>query len=278
MKTPPCRSSLFNKMKSCIAILTLALLPQWLPAATLTFTPGPPRLSTTFTSLGAGDPITNLPGWSGVDDIVAATPRDSARNPRPVVMTTSNTSYRTVTGPVQPLSPPFANEETLYFSAWFNWSGSASSNARVFLLDSHGVALGAFGLAEKKFGMADSSLEWTYSTEQIVKDVWYEVALAVNLNSEDPALSRGYLFVRKVGVDTEFHLLEGFEDGIVMKYEAGVTAADFAKWEIGLRNGAQLDELTAGTAVIPEPGATASIVGAGLLIAVAGFRKRQTAG
>ena len=230
------------------------------------FNPNPPKIGVDFTALGSGDPITDLTGWSGSATIVGAAPRDSAHNPHATVLTTEQTSNVTATSPGQTLSPALTTSDTVYFSAWINWSGSTSSNVRITLKDADNYSLGAFGLASKQFGMADANGNWLYSTETLSANKWYELAMVVDLDEANLALSRGYLFVRDVAAGSDFHLLSGFEDGVVMGYGSSLNATAFSKWDLQLRNLVQIDNLSVGTAV-PEPGSLSLVMGVGLVFA-----------
>ncbi len=241
------------------------------------FTPEPPKVVLDFTSLTNGTPVTDLTGWSGSSAVVGTTPRSAGQNPRSIVLSTASASNQFVTAPAQTVPPPLLAGDTVYFSAWFNWSGSNSSNVRIFLENGDGVSLGAFGLASREIGMADANGIWTYSDLSITAHQWYELTLVVDLQPDNLAASLGYLYIRPANSGAAFELLSGFENGILMGYGDNLNATHFAHWRLQLRNEAQLDHLTigVGTLQIPEPGSVALLAGAVTLLIAHRFARRS---
>ncbi len=247
-----------------LAFSFLAAMPGETAAALLTFSPSTPSVEVDFGALAEGSPVTTLPGWSGGSNIVSTAARDATHAPHAVVLSTTDSGNVTTTSPVY--SPGLPAGTTVYFSAWINWSGSNSSNVRISLFDGDGLSLGAFGLASKQFGMAGTNGTWTYSSETIAANKWYELALVVDLDDTNPTASKGYLFVRDVSAGPDFRLLSGFESGVTMGYASGSDATHFANWSLQLRNNVQLDTLAVGVA-IPEGRTASLLIGAGLVFA-----------
>lgn len=227
-------------------------------AAEFTFTPDAPVVSVNFTNLDVGDPIKDLSGWSGDanNEIVGIAPRSPLVNTNSTVITTTNLAAQYATSPDQTLTPEFLSNDVLYFSAWMSRSSSASSGGRIYLQDSGDNALGGFAYepaSARRFGLQDATGAWHYGTNKYSDNIWYELALVIDLNLTDITLSRGYLFYREA-TQSDFQIVEGLEDGALMQYTLSLNATNFAHWETYVRNNVQIDNLAIGTGtlIIPE--------------------------
>lgn len=230
-----------------------------------------------FESLQPGDAV-----W-GNSSIVASAPAQPHVNPSSVVMTPSGTDRRAAFSPSQTVSPSFDIGDTLYFSAWIYMINSSTSGARIQIASENtggstsSGKLGGFGIMDTStdafsFYTIDSegTGAWIQSETKATRQAWYEVVMAIEINTEDVSKSLGYLFVRNhTAGETGYTLIEDLA-GIEMSWftEEHNPANSFQYWRVeNFRNGAQVDNLIAGTAVmnIPEPGSVVSVLG-GLLI------------
>jgi hypothetical protein len=271
-----------NTIVGSLTILAGILLPGESRAA-LIFTPNTPVASVDFTGLDAGDPITDLSGWSSdtPSDVVGAAPRQPLVNTHSTVLTTTNTSNRFASSPAQPSG--LLSGGTVYFSAWINRAASASSGSRILLQDTGGTSLGGFTIepgSPNRFGLTGTDGVYSYGSASALSSVWYEVALVIDLNPTDTSLSRGYLFFRDIALQPDFQIVAGLENGILMGYTSSLDATDFSKWSVQVRNGVQIDNLEVGTGIlaIPEAGSLSLLFGAALaLVAIHRLRFRHVA-
>lgn len=254
-----------------------------------------------FESLAIGAPAKtgteNWTAWTGSATTTGSAPRNTG-NTSNVALTapaaTGASERQTGFSPVQ--GDPFtSSDSTLYFSAWFNRINNASSGARLVLdygnVGSGGMKLGGFGVMDSSGSKIalwtwDSTANsgaggpvWVQSDVSAVSNVWYEIALVIQIDSSDISKSLGSLYYRDVtSGQTDFTLVT-FNNGATTSFEmswftSGQNARDsFAYWRYeSFQGSAQIDNLATGV-VVPEPSA-ALLGGCALLLLIPLFRNR----
>lgn len=261
-----------------IVVLVLFVFLNDGKAASLIFDP---TVTIDFESLDIGQPISEV-GWtaSGAAVMTGAVPRAGDPSSR-AIQTDAGTTKRVAWSPEQ--EPDFTSN-TLFFSAWVNMTNDSESGARVQIAKSTAGGsgsldkLGGFGIVDandKDFAFYDASTaSWIYSEVKASPNVWYEMALVVELNPSAWGQSLGYLYYRTADA-SEFTLLPEFDGYQMSWYTESLNASHFAYWRIEhARVNVQLDNFSAGM-VVPEPRA-AMLLGLSLGVLLFLRRRRPT--
>lgn len=218
-----------------------------------------PAVTIKFDQLGEGQAIDTLsPPWTGADaSLILAVHPEAYENSSMMVITAPGTKRLGAFSPPQTLPPSFTdtpNGSTLYFSAWLlrnRGGGNILFNSNL-LIEGYASTLGGFGIT------GGPSSYFTYFTDEggspglasssIVADrhKWYEIVLAVKINSVEHSSSVGYLYYRALG-ETEYNVLPEFNGVRMSWWGSEFNATHFTHFRIhGARNNIQIDNLSVG--------------------------------